>query len=162
MSSIRNSPCLHLLQQWQNLTMKQTKQIHAHDITNNLTRFSYISSEILAFFALSQHGDFCYAETLSTHMPNPNIFDYNSIITSYITNSQFDKSLSVFTKMLNMNIRPNSRTFTTLVKACVSLSSLEQVFTLSMKLGNICEVYIPPLPNTFPLHLWQPIVTPDK
>ncbi|AES73969.2 PPR containing plant-like protein [Medicago truncatula] len=153
MSSIRNSPCLHLLQQWQNLTMKQTKQIHAHAIANNLTRFSYISSRILAFFAASPRGDFRYAETLFTHMPNPNIFDYNSIITSYTTNSQFDKSLSVFTKMLNMNIRPNSHTFTTLVKSCVTLSSLEQVFTLTMKSGNSSDVYfVSSVINVFSKH----------
>ncbi|XP_045799329.1 pentatricopeptide repeat-containing protein At5g66520-like [Trifolium pratense] len=153
MSSTRNSPCLHLLQQWQNLSMKQTKQIHAHTITNGLTRFSYISSRILAFFALSPQGDFRYAETLFTHMPNPNLFDYNSIITSYTTNSQFHKSLSIFTKMLNTNIRPNSNTFTALVKACDSLSSLEQVFTQSMKLGNSSDVYfVSSVINAFSKH----------
>ncbi|PNX83716.1 pentatricopeptide repeat-containing protein [Trifolium pratense] len=133
--------------------MKQTKQIHAHTITNGLTRFSYISSRILAFFALSPQGDFRYAETLFTHMPNPNLFDYNSIITSYTTNSQFHKSLSIFTKMLNTNIRPNSNTFTALVKACDSLSSLEQVFTQSMKLGNSSDVYfVSSVINAFSKH----------
>ncbi|CAI8606858.1 unnamed protein product [Vicia faba] len=43
--------------------------------------------------------------------------------------------------MLNTNIRPNSNTFTTVVKACHTLSSLEQVFTLSMKLGNSSDLY---------------------
>jgi hypothetical protein len=55
--------------------MRQTKQIHAHAITNGLARFSYISSRILAFCALSPRGDFRYAETLFSHMPNPNLFD---------------------------------------------------------------------------------------
>ncbi|CAI8599909.1 unnamed protein product [Vicia faba] len=141
MSSTRHSPCLHLLQQWQNLTMKQIKQIHAHTITNNLTRFSYISSRILALYSFSPRSHFHYAETLFTHIPNPNLFDYNSIITSYTTNSQSHKSLSIFTKMLNTNIRPNSNTFTTVVKACDTLSSLEQVFSLSMKLGNSSDLY---------------------
>ncbi|XP_050906350.1 pentatricopeptide repeat-containing protein At5g06540 [Lathyrus oleraceus] len=153
MSSTRHSPCLHLLQQWQNLTMKKMKQIHAHTITNNLTRFSYISSRILAFCSFSPRGNFRYAETLFTHMPNPNLFDYNSIITSYTTNSQFHKSLSVFTKMLNTNVRPNSNTFTALVKACVTLSYLEQVFTLSMKMGNSSDVYfVSSVINVFSKH----------
>ncbi|KAK2446359.1 pentatricopeptide repeat-containing protein [Trifolium repens] len=133
--------------------MRETKQIHAHAITNGLARFSYISSRILAFCALSPRGNFRYAETLFTHMPNPNLFDYNSIITSYTTNSQFNKSLSIFTKMLNTNIRPNSNTFTALVKACDSLSSLEQVFTQSMKLGNSSDVYfVSSIINAFSKH----------
>ncbi|XP_004501051.1 pentatricopeptide repeat-containing protein At5g66520-like [Cicer arietinum] len=141
MSSTKHSRCLHLLQQWQNRTMKETKQIHAHTITNGLARFSYISSKILACFALSPRGDLHYAETLFTHMPNPNLFDYNSMITSYTTNSQFHKSLFFFTKMLNTNVRPNSHTFTAIIKSCVSRSSLEQVFALSMKLGDSSDVY---------------------
>ncbi|KAI5438555.1 hypothetical protein KIW84_024334 [Lathyrus oleraceus] len=129
------------------------KQIHAHTITNNLTRFSYISSRILAFCSFSPRGSFRYAETLFTHMPNPNLFDYNSIITSYTTNSQFHKSLSVFTKILNTNVRPNSNTFTALVKACVTLSYLEQVFTLSMKMGNSSDVYfVSSVINVFSKH----------
>jgi len=98
-------------------------------------------------------GRFSLCKTLFTHMPNPNIFDYNSIITSYTTNSQFHKLFFLFNKMLNTNIRPNSHTFTTLVKACVSLSSLEQVFTLSMKLGNSSDVYfVSSVINAFSKH----------
>ena len=44
--------------------------------------------------------------------------------------------------MLNAGVRPNSRTFTALVKACVSLSLLEQVHAHVMKLGIFSDAYV--------------------
>ncbi|KAJ1422789.1 Tetratricopeptide-like helical domain superfamily, partial [Sesbania bispinosa] len=142
MSSYRHSQCLHLLQGCLSLSMREVKQIHAHAITHSLARFAYVSSRILAFYALSQSGDLCYAETVFIHMPMPNIFDCNSMIMCYTRNSQYHKSLSIFNKMLNTGIRPNSRTFTALAKACVSLSFLEQVHAQTIRLGFSSDMYV--------------------
>lgn len=142
MSSIPyKSPCLRLLQGCSSLTMREAKQIHAHAITHNLTRFAYVSSRILAFYAQPQHGDLCYAETFFTHMSMTNVFDCNSMIMGFSRNSQF-KSFFIFNQMLNMGVRPNSHTFTMLVKACVSPSLLEQVHAQIVKLANLSDVYI--------------------
>ncbi|KAI4335410.1 hypothetical protein L6164_014055 [Bauhinia variegata] len=122
--------------------MKELKQIHAHAITHGLARFAFVSSRILDFCAQSQHGNLCYAETLFNHMSTPNIFDCNSMIMGFSRNSEFQKSLSIFNHMRSIGICPNSHTFTAVVKACVSLSLLEQVHTLIVRLGYLSDIYV--------------------
>ncbi|OIV97215.1 hypothetical protein TanjilG_02923 [Lupinus angustifolius] len=136
------SPILRLLQGCFNLTTKLVKQIHAHAITHDLSRFSYVSSRILAFYSQSPRNDLRYAETLFTHISNPNVFDCNSMIMGFSKNSQCHKSFFVFKQMLNNGVRPNSCTVTVLVKACLSLSLLEQVHTQIIKLGTLSDVYV--------------------
>ncbi|XP_028789425.1 pentatricopeptide repeat-containing protein At5g66520-like [Neltuma alba] len=122
--------------------MRELKQIHASAITHGLARFAYIASKILAFCAKSEHKDLPYAETLFNHMMTPNVFDCNSMIMGFSSNSDFDKVFSIFNRMPGLGTRPNARTFTFVVKSCVSLSLLEQVHTQIVKLGNFSDVHV--------------------
>lgn len=122
--------------------MGELKQIHAHAITHGFARFAYVASRILAFCAQPEQGDLRYAETLFNRMPMPNVFDCNSMIMGFSRNSEFDKCFSMFNRMPSIGIRPNARTFTFVVKACVSLSLLEQVHTQIVKSGNMSDVYV--------------------
>ncbi|KAK7327717.1 hypothetical protein VNO77_21805 [Canavalia gladiata] len=144
--SHRYCPCLRLLEGHLSLSfslsMREMKQIHAHAITHGLARFAFVSSKILAFCSLSQRGDLRYAETLFSHMPLPTLFDFNSMITAFSRHSQLQKSSSLFPKMLNDGVRPNSRTFTALAKACLTLSFLQQVHVHITKTGNLFDVYL--------------------
>ncbi|KAK7318481.1 hypothetical protein RJT34_03183 [Clitoria ternatea] len=143
MVGIQSSPCLRLLEGHLTLTlnMRHLKQVHAHTITHGLARFAFVSSKLLAFTALSPRGDLHYAHTIFSHIPLPNVFDYNTLITAFSRNPRYSSS-SLFTKMLNDAVRPNSRTFTFLVKSCGSLSFLQQLHTHILKLGNFSDVYV--------------------
>ncbi|KAK7274429.1 hypothetical protein RIF29_15516 [Crotalaria pallida] len=142
MSTIPYTPILRRLQGYLNLTTTELKLIHAHTITHGLSRFAYVSSRILALYAQSQLRDLRYAETLFTHMSNPNVFDCNSLIMGFSKNSQCRKAFLVLKRMLNIGVRPNSCTFVALVKACDSLALLEQVHGQIMKLGSLSDVYV--------------------
>ncbi|KAF7804620.1 pentatricopeptide repeat-containing protein [Senna tora] len=139
-NTIPRIPCLHMLEGC--FSMRGLKQIHAHIITHGLARFAYVASKILAFCAHSELGDLRYAETLFDHLPMPNVFDCNYMIMGFTRDSQFHKSFSIFNRMPIIGIRPNARTFTFVVKACVSLSLLEQVHTQIVKLGDFSDVYV--------------------
>lgn len=133
-------PYLLLLQRCS--STNQLKQIHAHTVITGLARFAYITSKLLAFSALSEHGDLYHADTIFSQIPVPNVFDFNSMIMGFLKNSQSEKGLSVYTKMRRMGAEPNSHTFTVLVKACVGLSLLDQLYGQIMKFGHACDVYV--------------------
>ncbi|KAJ4709310.1 Pentatricopeptide repeat, partial [Melia azedarach] len=136
----RNPSILSLLQRC--LNMNELKQMHAHAITNGLYRFTFVTSKILAFSALSPHGDLHHAETVFNQISIPNIFDFNTMIMGFLQNSKPEMVLSVYTKMRSLGIEANARTFTVLVKACVSLSLLDQVYCQIHKFGHIYDVYV--------------------
>ncbi|XP_028789380.1 pentatricopeptide repeat-containing protein At1g08070, chloroplastic-like [Neltuma alba] len=117
----------HLLEEC--LGMRELKQIHASAITHGLARFAYIASKILAFCAKSEHKDLPYAETLFNHMMTPNVFDFNSMIMGFSSNSEFDKVFSIFNRMPGLGVRPNARTFTFVVKSCVSCLYLNSLIS---------------------------------
>lgn len=137
---ISDIPCLRLLQRCS--SMDELKQIHAHTLTHGLSRFSFIASKLLAFSALSDHGDLRYAETLFDQIPTPNVFDFNSMIMGFSKSSKPEKGLSVFAQMRSLGTEPNSRTFTGLVKGCFESSFVGQVRGQIVKFGFDSDVYI--------------------
>lgn len=134
-------PILTLLQKCTN--MNQLKQIHAQTITNGISRFTFITSKILAFCALSPHAsDLHYAQTLFNRIPTPHVFDFNSMIRGFLQSSKPEMGLFVYRKMLSLGIAPNARTFTVLARACFSLFLLDMVHVHVLKLGYICDVFV--------------------
>ncbi|KAA8535602.1 hypothetical protein F0562_030605 [Nyssa sinensis] len=140
LKSILNLPLLRLLQACS--TMNELQQVHAHVITLGLARFTYITSKLLAFCAVSETGDMKYAETVFNQIVMPSIFDFNSMITGYSKSSRPEMGLSVFAQMRSDSVEPNARTFPILAKACVRVSSLYQVHGQIMKFGHGSDVYV--------------------
>ncbi|XP_027338405.1 pentatricopeptide repeat-containing protein At5g66520-like [Abrus precatorius] len=137
------STCLRLLEGLSSsVSMREVKQIHAHAITHDLARFAFVSSKILAFCALSQRGDLRYAQTLFTRMPLLTLFDFNSMIIAFSKHSQFHNASTLFPKMLNDAVRPNSHTFAVLAKACLTESFLQQLHAFITKTGHVSDVYV--------------------
>ncbi|KAL5129568.1 Pentatricopeptide repeat-containing protein [Glycine soja] len=117
-------------------SMREMKQIHGHAITHGLARFAFISSKLLAFYARS---DLRYAHTLFSHIPFPNLFDYNTIITAF---SPHYSSL-FFIQMLNAAVSPNSRTFSLLLsKSSPSLPFLHQLHSHIIRRGHVSDFYV--------------------
>ncbi|KAF2309477.1 hypothetical protein GH714_003128 [Hevea brasiliensis] len=137
---ISNSPILSLVQKCK--TMIELKKIQTHIITNGLARFTFITSKILAFCALSHNGDIDCAQTIFNQILIPNAFNFNSMILGLSQNSHPQKGLSLFARMRSIGIRPNSHTFRSLIKCCVCLSSLDQVHGQILKFGHMSDYYI--------------------
>ncbi|XP_028094768.1 pentatricopeptide repeat-containing protein At5g66520-like isoform X1 [Camellia sinensis] len=138
---ISNLPYLRLLQRCS--TMDELKQIHAHVITSGLARFTYTTSKILAFCALSEtHNNMNYAEPVFNQIVIPTIFDFNSMIMGYSKSSDPKKGLQVYAQMRCQGFEPNDHTFPVLTKACSCIYSLYQVHGQIMKFGYGCDVYV--------------------
>ncbi|KAF3452779.1 hypothetical protein FNV43_RR03212 [Rhamnella rubrinervis] len=122
--------------------MKEVKQIHAQTITQGFARFTYITNKLVAFSALSQHGDMRYAETVFNQIMIPNAFACNSMMHGFLKNAESQKGLSVYTKMRREGIGPNARTFVVLVKACDGLRLIGQIHCQIVKFGHEFDDYI--------------------
>ncbi|KAJ8750889.1 hypothetical protein K2173_016070 [Erythroxylum novogranatense] len=137
---LSNPPILALIEDCK--TLKQLKQIHAQAITSNLAAFTFVTSKVLAFCALSQHGDIKYARDVFHQIQSPKAFHFNTMMMGFSQNWQFQNGFSLFAHMRRESIEPNARTFTSLVKCCVSLSWLGQIRSQILKFGHSNDVYV--------------------
>ena len=140
MKSTSDPPYLRLLQKCSG--MRQLKQIHAHVIALGLSRFTFITSKVLSFCAVSETGDLSYAETVFNQIAAPNIFDFNSMITGFFNCSDFQKGLSVYARIRTLGVEPNARTFTAMMTKIIRLSSINQFHCQIMKLGHESDLYV--------------------
>ncbi|XP_065857126.1 pentatricopeptide repeat-containing protein At1g59720, chloroplastic/mitochondrial-like [Euphorbia lathyris] len=110
--------------------MKFLRQIHAHILTRLLpiSTLSFLLSKILSFTALSPLGDIHYARTLFSHIPNPGIFAYNSIIRA-LSYSQYPSKqpFHLYKRMITRGYpTPNTYTLAFLLKSCSNLMAHQQ------------------------------------
>lgn len=130
-------PYIHLLKTC--TSTHKLKQIHAQLTTYGLSRFSYVTSQLFAFCALS---NLTYALKLFNQIHKPTMFDYNTMIMGYSKTSNLEMGLSVYAKMRSLGVGPNARTFPFLAKSCNSVYSLCQIYGQVLKFGHCCDVYV--------------------
>ncbi|KAJ0489039.1 putative tetratricopeptide-like helical domain superfamily [Helianthus annuus] len=135
--TISNPQYLRMLEKCS--TFDQLKQIHAQTITVGLARFTYITSKLLAFSAIS---DIDCAQTILNQISMPTIFDFNTMILGYSKTSKREMGVLLYAKMRNEGIKPNARTFPVLIRTCNCLRSLRQVHGQVVKYGNVSDVYV--------------------
>ncbi|XP_058113261.1 pentatricopeptide repeat-containing protein At5g66520-like [Magnolia sinica] len=133
-------PYLSLLERCRNMT--ELKEIHAQFITLGLVRYTYITSRILAFCAISDNGDLDYAFHLFNRIELPTIFNWNIMIKGYSKSSEPKKGLLIFIRMRAERVEPNMHTFPFVIKACVDLCSLSEIHGQIMKFGFDLDVYV--------------------
>jgi pentatricopeptide repeat protein len=73
-----------------------------------------------------QNGCLDEASKLFEKMPERNIVSWNTMISGYVQNGYFDNALKQFRKMPGLGVRPDLKTFTSVLPACASLGALEQ------------------------------------
>ncbi|WCJ20839.1 Pentatricopeptide repeat-containing protein At3g28660 [Euphorbia peplus] len=116
---------IYLAEQCRN--MRQLKTLHAVYIVHGIHIDTFAISKLIAFSALSPHGNLSYASRLFTRIQNPNSFIYNTIIRAYSRSSDPHLALSYFDFMLrDVNVKPQNHTFHFVLFAC----------------GNLCWVHL--------------------
>ena len=101
--------------------MKDLQKIHANLIKTGLAKDTIAASRILAFCA-SPAGDMNYAYLLFTHIQNPNLFAWNTIIRGFSQSSTPDNAISLFIDMLiSSPIEPQRLTYPSVFKAYTQL-----------------------------------------
>ncbi|KAK4374050.1 hypothetical protein RND71_004727 [Anisodus tanguticus] len=99
-------------------TMKDLKKIHAQLIKTGLIKDKIASSRVLAFSAKSPIGDINYANLVFTHIENPNLFIWNTIIRGFSESSTPLYAIHLFIEMLaTSEIQPHLLTYPSVFKA---------------------------------------------
>ncbi|VVA36149.1 PREDICTED: pentatricopeptide repeat-containing [Prunus dulcis] len=106
-------------------SMFELKQIHALLLTCGLSQEQSLTSKILSFLALSDLGNIDYSYRVLSQLPNPTIFDWNTVIRGYSKSKNPNRSISVFVKMLRDGVSPDYLTYPFLAKASARLLKRE-------------------------------------
>ncbi|XP_073109569.1 pentatricopeptide repeat-containing protein At2g29760, chloroplastic-like [Elaeis guineensis] len=120
-------------------SMRELRQLHAHMVTTGLARDPFAASRLLAFCALSLHGDLHYALALFRQTPTPNLFSWNAIIRAFSRSNHPELSFRFYVEMLQSGlVLPDSYTFPFLLKSCTHLSAFsegQQIHAHAIKFG---------------------------
>ncbi|KAK5775106.1 hypothetical protein PVK06_042973 [Gossypium arboreum] len=125
-------------------TMEELKQIHAQMLKTGLVADTVLVSKVLTFCVSSKYGNLEHARMVFDRVNRPNTFMYNTMIKGYSENNKPETALLLYQHMLDLSVPHNSYTFPFLLKACSSLSAMEetkQIHAHVVKLGFRSDVY---------------------
>ncbi|XP_057871166.2 pentatricopeptide repeat-containing protein At4g02750 [Cryptomeria japonica] len=74
----------------------------------------------------AQNGLVDEALHLFEEMPQPSIVAWNAVIAGYAQSEHSEQALQIFHQMQSAGIKPNSKTFVSVLPACANLTALEQ------------------------------------
>ncbi|MQM00761.1 hypothetical protein Taro_033497 [Colocasia esculenta] len=133
-------PILSLLERCSG--MRELRAIHAQAVVLGLVRYAYIASRILAFCAVSPRGSLQHARQLFDRIPQPTVFNWNTMIRGCSRSRRPEEGVLVYALMRRRGVGPNMHTFPFAVKACACLSRLAQVHGQVLKFGFDADVYV--------------------
>ncbi|XP_073274890.1 pentatricopeptide repeat-containing protein At2g13600-like [Primulina huaijiensis] len=93
----------------------------------------------------SLNGQLAEAKMLFDQIPNKNSISWNSLIAGYVETENFVETFEVFNEMILSGEQPSKSTFSSVLKACASLASLEKgryAHGKAVKLGFQQDVYV--------------------
>jgi pentatricopeptide repeat protein len=125
-----------LLQQPNPLTQKQTvfdqlkkcssqknlESVYASMIKTDADQDCFLVNQYIS--ACSTFSRIDYAVLAFTQVQNPNVFVYNALIRGFVRCFHPTKALECYMEMLRAKVMPTSYTFSSLIKACSSVSAL--------------------------------------
>ncbi|KAJ4714386.1 Pentatricopeptide repeat [Melia azedarach] len=141
-SESNTSQPLYLLNRCSN--MDELKQIHAQMFKQGLAADIIPVSRILAFCTTPISGNLAYAQMVFDRISRPNTFMWNTMVRGYTDSDTPEQALLLYQQMLSSAVQHNAYTFPFLLKACSSLSALEetqQIHAQIIKLGFGSEVF---------------------
>ncbi|KAI3515516.1 hypothetical protein L1887_14415 [Cichorium endivia] len=100
------------------------RTIHTHLVKNGFVADVVVTSSLLGMYA--KCGMFRLAVQVFDEMPERDVACWNTVISCYHHNGQYEKALDLFKKMKNDHgYEPDSVSFTTAISACSKLLNLE-------------------------------------
>ncbi|RRT41610.1 hypothetical protein B296_00054725 [Ensete ventricosum] len=119
--------------------LKQARQIHAHLISLGLVCYTYVTSRVLALYALH---DMALAHHLFARIPHPTIFNWNTMIRGFSNTARPHRGLAIYVGMRRHDVFPNMHTFPFTIKSCTSVPVLSQVHGHVFKFGFDLDVFV--------------------
>eukprot|EP01018_Ginkgo_biloba_P012108 Gb_38817 [translate_table: standard] len=97
----------------------------ARDLFDNMCQRDVVSwNALIAGYA--QHGHVEEALKLFQKIPERNVVSWTAMIAAYVQNGRGEAALELFQQMQLAGVKPNSKTFASVLPACANLAALEQ------------------------------------
>ncbi|XP_074283375.1 pentatricopeptide repeat-containing protein At2g29760, chloroplastic-like [Silene latifolia] len=119
-------------------TMSQLKQIQAQMTRKGLFFHVFPVSRIIAFCALSDHGDINYAHLIFDQILSSNVYIWNTMIKGFCRAGNYAMGVSFFRKMVRDEVEFDGRSFVFALKAFAGVSGFREgrgVHCMVSKLG---------------------------
>ncbi|OVA12429.1 Pentatricopeptide repeat [Macleaya cordata] len=146
-------------------SISEIHQAHAQMLKTGLFHNPFAASRLISFStistSISNPQTLTYAYSVFNRIPNPNNYLWNTIIRSFANSSFPEQSLLVFHQMLHSSISPDKFTYPFVLKACSSLSSIDegqQIHAQILKTGFGSDVYVQ---NSL-IHVYARVGNTDK
>ncbi|KAK3014301.1 hypothetical protein RJ639_008872 [Escallonia herrerae] len=118
---VLSNPILSLLEKCS--SMDHLKQIQAQMVVTGLISDGLAASRLIAFCAISEHGNLDHCKELLNNIENPNGFSWNVAMRGYSESESPKEALLLYKQMLKNNWpRPDNYTYPLLLKTCACLS----------------------------------------
>eukprot|EP01018_Ginkgo_biloba_P023522 Gb_33335 [translate_table: standard] len=104
--------------------LAEGKQVHAHMLLDGFKQNTRLNSELVNMYALC--GNLVDARWIFDQMSKPTAFLWNVMIREYVRNGLSEEALSLYYQMEQDGVKPDKFTFPFVLKACTSLSALQQ------------------------------------
>ncbi|KAF3778280.1 Pentatricopeptide repeat-containing protein [Nymphaea thermarum] len=121
----------------------RARLIHAHIVIQNFEQHSFLSSKLV--FVYSACGKTTVARLVFDRLLKPSTFACNSMIRGYVNNGLNQEALDFFYQRREAGFRPDTYTYSSIIKACASLPDHEHgrnVHELVKESGLDADVYV--------------------
>ncbi|KAJ4834479.1 hypothetical protein Tsubulata_005628, partial [Turnera subulata] len=123
---------------------KQLHKIHSRIITLGLEKSVFFSGKLIAKYAHLKQP-ISSLSVFRAVSPTTNVFLWNSLIRALTHNGFFSKALEIYSTMHDMNVRPDTHTFPSVINACAASLDFEMgrvVHDRVLELGFGFDLYI--------------------
>ncbi|KAK7307074.1 hypothetical protein VNO77_39813 [Canavalia gladiata] len=104
--------------------LQKGKWIHHKLIVSGVPKDLYIDTALVDMYA--KCGDLQTAQGVFNSMPEKSVVSWSAMIAAYGIHGQITAATTLFTKMVESDIKPNDVTFTNLLSACRHSGSVEE------------------------------------
>ncbi|KAK4435508.1 Pentatricopeptide repeat-containing protein [Sesamum alatum] len=141
--TLKEQECISLIKRCRNI--EEFKQVHAQFLKLGFFWSSFCASNLLATCALSEWGSMDYACSIFQQIDDPGSFEFNAMIRGHVKELNSEAALCTYLDMLEVGVDPDNFTYPFLLKACASLSAVEegiQIHGQVLKLGFVEDVFV--------------------
>ncbi|KAK1411845.1 hypothetical protein QVD17_32640 [Tagetes erecta] len=124
-------------------SLNELKHVHAHLLRLNHLHDNYLLNILLrcTFTFNNTH----YSQLLFSHIQQPNVYVYNTLIRGLVSHNHFHESIKSFNSMRQLGFLPNLFTFPFLFKACTRIVDFRlgvELHTIMLKVGYDLDVFV--------------------
>eukprot|EP01018_Ginkgo_biloba_P023512 Gb_17382 [translate_table: standard] len=104
--------------------LSEGKEVHAYMHMSGLEQNVFLGTKLVSMFGVC--GSLVDARIVFDNIIKRNVFIWNSMISGYVRNGLCKEALALYYQMQREGIKPDNYTFSCTLKACATLSALQE------------------------------------